>query len=117
MANASGKYRSENPSAFLGNSIIHLIVRDSTVLGRFGRVGVIRGSVTGLAVDARWRDNARNGWMKLTFTPDFRSCTCDYGIDEGPALGHSLLSKVSRSTRSHAPPQGLSDGTGASERS
>lgn len=100
MPTASGKYRFQAPSGEpFGSATIHLIARGETVLGRFGRVGVIHGSLQGRVVNGQWTKREDRGWIVLEFAPDFKSCTYTYGTDGGPALAYGDLLKVSRPAR------------------
>lgn len=103
MRTGSGKYRLDAASgSFFGTGTMSLIARRTTIIGRFARTGTIRGSLTGRVADATWHDANREGWMKLTFAPDYASCTCEYGMRGGPAIGTATLDKVSRMRNSLA---------------
>jgi hypothetical protein len=47
-----------------------------------------------------WHVRDREGWVTLRFEPHFKSCECEYGLRDGPALGSSSMSIVSRSSKS-----------------
>lgn len=73
-----------------------LIARDSGVIGRFGRTGMLRGSLANGVLTADWRDVRRTGWITMTFAGDYTSCICLYGLDRGPALARAILTRVFR---------------------
>ena len=102
MAGASGRYRLEGASAdFFGSRIFRLIDRGTTVIGRFGRSGVIQGQPTDDAFEGEWTDRHRRGWLKLRFDPSFRFGECEYGT-YGPgevSRGRVSLSKIVRAPR------------------
>lgn len=101
MPTASGKYRFETDSPeFFGSGTIHVIARGQSVIGRFGRVGVMRGSIEGRILKAEWTEGERRGWISLEFAPDYKSCICTYGMAGGPALQTARMLKVSRPPRS-----------------
>lgn len=80
---------------------MRIIERESSVIGRFGREGVIHGSVSGHVLDAEWRDRTRQGWLKLAFDPSYKRCECEYGTETNgkTVLGHAVLTKIERSPR------------------
>ncbi len=96
----SGKYRLEPAGAdFFGTNTVRFIERGSAVIGRFGRSGVIRGSIDGRLVEAQWSDRQRHGWMRLHCSTDYKSCDCEYGTQDGPECGRATLSRVARPGR------------------
>ncbi len=100
MRSASGQYRLDAASAeFFGSRVLKLIVRDSSVIGRFGRIGSIQGSFTGFVAQALWHDCYRKGWMTMIFTADYTSAVCRYGVDHGPQIGQSALTRAVRKRR------------------
>jgi hypothetical protein len=81
---------------FFGSESLSLIARGTSIIGRFGRTGSIRGTLAGYAGDAVWRDVERQGQMSLTFSDDYSSCVCEYGMRGGPALGRVTMTRVCR---------------------
>jgi hypothetical protein len=93
----NGKYRLDEPAAaFFGGSTMHVVVRDHDVAGRFGRHGSVHGVLTGHVADATWHDLEREGWMRLDFTEDYRSCVCRFGLRGSNVIGESVLTKIVR---------------------
>jgi hypothetical protein len=100
LRSASGTYRFNAAGAtFFGSPMVHFIVRDGAIVGRFGRTGTMRGSLSGLLAHVWWQMRDREGWVTLHFEPHFKSCVCEYGLRDGPAVGSSSMSIVSRSSR------------------
>jgi hypothetical protein len=86
----------EESKAFFGSPVIHLIRRGDAIIGRFGRRGIISGLMLGPILEARWKKRDRNGWLRVTFDPSFRSFSGDYGLTlDAPALGRCRASTAS----------------------
>lgn len=101
MRTLNGQYQLEDAvAAFFGARTLRFIARDSYVTGRFGREGVIRGSVSGHELLAQWHDKQRQGWLRVHFAPSFKTAELEYGEDSnGSSVGHSMMVRVVRSTR------------------
>ncbi len=101
MRTLNGQYQLEDTvAAFFGARTLRFVARDAYVTGRFGREGVIRGSVSGQELLAQWHDKARHGWLRVRFAPSFKTAELEYGFENnsGPA-GRSMIVRVVRSTR------------------
>lgn len=97
---ANGSYRfNAAAAAFFGSAMVHFIVRDGAIIGRFGRIGTMRGSLSGRVAHIFWQVRDREGWITLRFEPHFKSCVCEYGLRDGPAVGSASMSVVSRSSK------------------
>ena len=108
MRTASGQYRLDPDSAtFFGCQNVRLIARGSLMIGRFGRNGVISGSLAGLHANTVWHDAARKGWMNLSFHADLNIGDFEYGLQGEPAIRKGNLRRVSRATRSARVPKNL----------
>ncbi len=80
---ATGTYRLDPISAaFFDATVIRFIHRDGSVIGRFGRHGSIRGSMTDGVLSASWKDQVRDGWMKLAFDGSYRLFEGEYGTGD-----------------------------------
>lgn len=101
MSSASGQYRLEpQAAAFFGTSVLRLVAHDDTVLGRFGRLGFVRGKLKGHILDARWSERVRYGWITIRFDARYTMAECRYGLDEdAAAIGSAGLSKIKRRSR------------------
>ena len=101
MRTLNGQYQLDSDVAvFFGARTLKFIARDSYVTGRFGREGVIRGSVSGHEVLAEWHDKERRGWIRIHFSPSYKTAELEYGVDtSGESLGRSVMVRVVRSTR------------------
>jgi hypothetical protein len=101
MRTLNGQYQLEDAvAAFFGARTLKFIARDSYVTGRFGREGVIRGSVAGQELLAQWHDKARHGWMRVHFAPSFKTAEMEYGENtSGETLARSMIVRVVRSSR------------------
>lgn len=101
MRTLNGQYQLEDAvAAFFGARTLRFIARDSYVTGRFGREGVIRGSVSGHELLAQWHDKERQGWLRVHFAPSFKTAELEYGVDaNGTSVGRSMIVRVVRSTR------------------
>ena len=66
---------------YLDSSLLHLIVRGSDVVGRYGRYGVIRGTLDGSELTASLNDGPNRGWLRASFDAvyDTFEGTCAYG--------------------------------------
>ena len=84
MSGATGHYRLDGESkVFFGSPVMHIIQRGERLIGRFGRHGVVRGSISDGSMEASWKAGDRHGWLKLVFDPSSRSLEGSYGV--GPA--------------------------------
>jgi len=104
MVTASGKYRVDAAFAeFLGAPLLRLIQHGDSVHGRYGRRGVVYGTLRDRTFLGEWRDNAREGWLRLDFDPSYASCDGEYGIHkpEPTVLGKLHGSRVVRKSRPH----------------
>lgn len=101
MRTLNGQYQLEDAVAtFFGARTLRFVARESYVTGRFGREGVIRGSVSGHELLAQWHDKERRGWLRVRFAPSFKTAELEYGIDNnGAPAGRSMIARVVRSTR------------------
>lgn len=101
MRTLNGQYELEHDiAAFFGARTMRFVARDSYVTGRFGREGVIRGSMNGHELLAQWRDKRRSGWLRIRFAPSFKTAELEFGVDaSSESLGHSVLIRVVRSSR------------------
>jgi hypothetical protein len=91
MSGATGHYRLDGESkAFFGSPVMHFIQRDDRIIGRFGRRGVVRGSISNGTLTISWKSGPRCGWLKARFNPIRRSFEGVYGLGEAtsPPLGH-----------------------------
>jgi hypothetical protein len=84
-----GHYRLDDEAkVFFEAPIMHIMRRGNAVVGRFGRRGVISGSMKGLSLEARWKSRERAGWLRVTFDPAHQSFSGDYGLEvDTPAVG------------------------------
>lgn len=99
---ATGKYElADGCAEFFGSHVLYIIARGPAVLGRFGRSGILRGSIDGALITASWEDGKRKGWMRLTLDQTGQSCACEYGTFEpaSNAAGRSVLKKLGRRRR------------------
>lgn len=66
---------------YLDSSLLHLIVRGSDVVGRYGRYGVLRGTLDGSELTASLTDGPKQGWFRASFDAmyDAFEGTCAYG--------------------------------------
>ncbi len=101
MRTLNGQYQLDDPeAAFFGARTLRFIARDAYVTGRFGREGVIRGSVDGHELSAQWHDKERTGWLRVRFAPSFKTGELEYGVNaNGTSVGHSTMTRVVRTTR------------------
>jgi hypothetical protein len=101
MRTLNGQYQLDDAVAeFFGARTLRFIARDSYVTGRFGREGVIRGSVSGHELAAQWHDKQRHGWLRVHFTPSFKTGELEYGEDaNGDEVGRSMMVRVVRTAR------------------
>ena len=101
MRTLNGQYELDDAvAAFFGARTLRFIARDEYVTGRFGREGVIRGSVNGHELSAQWHDKQRNGWLRVRFAPSFKTGELEYGVNTNvTSVGHSTMTRVVRSTR------------------
>ena len=110
MRTASGQYRLDADSAtFFGCQNVRLIARGSLVIGRFGRNGVISGSLTGLHANAVWHDAARKGWINFSFDADLGAGDFEYGLQGQAAIRTGKLRRLSRAARSVRTPKNFSE--------
>lgn len=101
MRTLNGQYELDDAVAsFFGARTLRFIARDTYVTGRFGREGVIRGAVEGHELSAQWHDKERTGWLRVRFTPSFKTGELEYGVNaNGLSVGRSTMTRVVRSTR------------------
>lgn len=101
MRTLNGQYELEDAvAAFFGSRTLRFIAREAHVTGRFGREGVIRGSVTGNELSAQWHDKQRHGWLRVHFAPSFKTGELEYGTDPDQDLAQrSTMVRVVRSAR------------------
>ena len=60
-------------AAFFGARALRLVNRGDIVVGRFGRSGRIRGTISDGLLVATWKADTREGWLTLAFAPSFGS--------------------------------------------
>lgn len=82
--------------------MLHLLAREGKVLGRFGRLGFLRGHLEGNTLEARWTASQAYGWLTLHFDRDFKAAECRYGLDEQDAAGSAHLAKITRRSKRRA---------------
>ena len=101
MRTLNGQYELEHEvAAFFGARILKFVTHNAYVTGRFGRDGVIRGSLNGQELLAQWHDEARQGWMRVRFAPSFKTAELEYGMNEsGATLQRSMMVRVVRTSR------------------
>jgi len=90
MWTATGTYRLDSDSRiFFDAVILRLIQRNSRVLGRYGRRGIVEGEICDAELRGIWRDAQRHGWIKLRFDPIDGRFNGEYGLDTDgtPAIG------------------------------
>ncbi len=104
MRTLNGQYQLDDAVAeFFGARTLRFIARDTYVTGRFGREGVIRGSVNGHELLAQWHDKERAGWLRVHFAPSFKTGDLEYGVNaNGTSVGRSVMIRVVRTTRLNA---------------
>jgi hypothetical protein len=93
MKGATGHYRFDDESkVFFGSPVLHLIQRGDRLVGRFGRRGVVRGSISDGSMEASWKSGERCGWIRARFDPRRRVFEGVYGLGEtsSPPAGHCL---------------------------
>lgn len=61
---------------------MHLVQRGDRLIGRFGRRGVVRGSLSGDVLEAGWKVGTRSGWLRVAFDRENRSFAGFYGLGE-----------------------------------
>ncbi|HET9029671.1 MAG TPA: hypothetical protein VFN49_05795 [Candidatus Aquilonibacter sp.] len=104
MRTLSGQYQlEETVAAFFGARTVKLVARDAYVTGRFGREGVIRGSVRDHEVIAQWHDRSRKGWLRIHFAASFATGELEYGTDHTTAQP-SMVVRTVRAARRRAEP-------------
>ncbi len=101
MRTLNGQYQVDDAVAtFFGSRTLRFIARDTYVTGRFGREGVIRGSVSGHELSAQWHDKQRHGWLRVRFAPSFKTGELEYGMEPEQGLaGRSMMVRVVRTAR------------------
>ena len=81
MRAATGSYHFDSASAlFFRTPVLRLLQRDGRVVGRFGRRGILKGTLSDLTLEARWSDRERTGWLKLTFDDSYQHFEGRYGL-------------------------------------
>ena len=76
----SGQYRLDpNAGRFFGARTLHFRQIESGVLGRFGRHGTLKGAMDAGVLRARWKNDARMGWVILRFDERFSGFQGEYG--------------------------------------
>lgn len=105
MPGVTGRYRlDETLCTLLGAGVMRLIRRGDRVIGRFGRVGFLRGRIADSLVDARWTERREYGWIIMRFDNRYRAAECEYGIDDQAlAIGAGRLSRIVRNRKALPP--------------
>lgn len=105
MPGVTGRYRlDEALRTFLGADAMRLIRRGDRVIGRYGRLGFVRGRIDDLVVDARWTERREYGWIIMRFDNRYTAAECEYGVDdEQIATGAGRLSRIVRRRKTPSP--------------
>jgi hypothetical protein len=70
------------------------------MIGRYGRIGTLRGRIDDCVADAQWSEPARFGWIKLRFDAEYICCKIRYGLNHlQRETGRCSMLRITRRAR------------------
>lgn len=70
------------------------------MIGRYGRIGTLRGSIENCVANVQWSEPDRFGWLNMRFDVEYIRCKIRYGLhDRQREIGHCTMQRIMRGAR------------------